>query len=79
MIGAYHVGDQYEKSNHWQGYCLDRGNGQFTRLIPADMLPPLNEVPAREETRGGMIVLPPLGPMSGHGTHTPPMPYTVNV
>ncbi|KAJ3564159.1 hypothetical protein NPX13_g7942 [Xylaria arbuscula] len=24
-------------------YCYDRGNGQYTRLIPADMLPPLQK------------------------------------
>ena len=41
-------------------YCLDRGNGQVTRLIPADVLPPLNEIPAREVDRTGMVVLPPL-------------------
>lgn len=39
-------------------YCLDRGNGQVTRLIPADALPPLNEVPAREAERRGLVVLP---------------------
>lgn len=41
-------------------YCLDRGNGQVTRLIPADVLPPLNEIPAREADRRGMVVLAPL-------------------
>lgn len=42
-------------------YCLDRGNGEFTRLIPADLLPALNEVPARETIPHGMVILPPLG------------------
>ncbi|KAG3176617.1 hypothetical protein PC129_g25546, partial [Phytophthora cactorum] len=41
-------------------YCLDRGNGQYTRLVPADVLPPLNEVPARQPGPGGMVVLPEL-------------------
>ncbi|PNY26241.1 Uncharacterized protein TCAP_03829 [Tolypocladium capitatum] len=45
---------------HGFAYCLDRGNGQFTRLIPADVLPPLNEIPATEANRVGMVVLPPL-------------------
>lgn len=42
-------------------YCLDRGNGQFTRLIPADLLPQLMDIPAREMQREGMVILPPLG------------------
>lgn len=42
-------------------YCLDRGNGEFTRLIPADLLPALNEVPARETRPHGMVILPSLG------------------
>lgn len=39
-------------------YCYDRGNGQFTRLIPADMLPELRDIPRIEHTATGMIVLP---------------------
>ncbi|KAJ3491953.1 hypothetical protein NLG97_g5497 [Lecanicillium saksenae] len=42
------------------GYYLDRGNGQFTRLIPADMLPPMKGVPAREEEHDGMVILQPI-------------------
>jgi hypothetical protein len=45
-----------------QPYVLDRGNGQFTRLIPADTLPPLNEVPAREASAEGKVVLQPISP-----------------
>ncbi|KAJ4155690.1 hypothetical protein LMH87_000924 [Akanthomyces muscarius] len=41
-------------------YYLDRGNGQFTRLIPADMLPPMKGVPGREEEHDGMVILQPL-------------------
>lgn len=41
-------------------YYLNRGNGELTRLIPADMLPSLNEIPPREPERRGMVVLPPL-------------------
>lgn len=41
-------------------YCLDRGDGWFTRLIPADMLPPLAEIPARLDGQGGMVLLPSL-------------------
>lgn len=41
-------------------YCLDRGNGQFTRLIPADLLPPLSDIPPRETKAEGMYVLPSL-------------------
>ncbi|RYP71097.1 hypothetical protein DL771_005031 [Monosporascus sp. 5C6A] len=39
-------------------YCFDRGNGQFTRLVPADMLPPLRDVPAVQYGCAGMLVLP---------------------
>lgn len=41
-------------------YCFDRGNGQYTRLIPADMLPPLQNIPAIQQGCHGMIVLPAL-------------------
>ncbi|KAK2019332.1 hypothetical protein LZ32DRAFT_229066 [Colletotrichum eremochloae] len=40
-------------------YCLDRGNGNFTRLIPADLLPPLAGIPAVQAGVDGMLVLPP--------------------
>ncbi|KAI1102104.1 hypothetical protein F4804DRAFT_334623 [Jackrogersella minutella] len=39
-------------------YCFDRGNGQYTRLVPVDMLPPLRDVPALQQGSAGMIVLP---------------------
>ncbi|KAH6655544.1 hypothetical protein BKA67DRAFT_690327 [Truncatella angustata] len=39
-------------------YCFDRGNGQYTRLIPADMLPPLQNIPALQQGCQGMIVMP---------------------
>ncbi|UNI20548.1 hypothetical protein JDV02_006626 [Purpureocillium takamizusanense] len=57
-------------------YYLSRGNGQVTRLIPADMLlPPLGEVPAREMYHPGMVVLgallpPPPPPPGGSRPHT---------
>lgn len=46
--------------NDGYAYYLNRGNGELTRLVPADMLPALNEIPARESERRGMVVLPPL-------------------
>ena len=46
-------------------YFIDRGQGRVTRLIPADLLPPLNEIPAQEPKDLGMEVLPLL-------TATPP-------
>lgn len=39
-------------------YCYDRGHGQYTRLIPADMIPNLCDVPALQQDCLGMIVLP---------------------
>lgn len=39
-------------------YCFDRGNGEYTRLIPADLLPELESVPRRQRGAEGMAVLP---------------------
>lgn len=40
-------------------YCFDRGNGQYTRLVPIDILPfSLRDLPARMSSHEGMIVLP---------------------
>lgn len=40
-------------------YCYDRGDGQFTRLVPVDMLPfALKDIPARVAGDEDMIVLP---------------------
>ncbi|KAL2757882.1 hypothetical protein ACRALDRAFT_1061152 [Sodiomyces alcalophilus JCM 7366] len=56
--------------DNFYAYCLDRGNSNYTRLIPADMLPPLVGIPAIQQGSEGMVVLPlprglpPRGPMS---------------
>ncbi|KAK1700346.1 hypothetical protein BDP55DRAFT_625936 [Colletotrichum godetiae] len=42
----------------FHGYCLDRGNGNYTRLIPADSLPPLVGIPAIQNGAEGLLVLP---------------------
>lgn len=40
-------------------YCFDRGNGQFTPLIPLDQLPvDILGLPARVASEENMIVLP---------------------
>lgn len=40
-------------------YCYDRGGGEFTRLIPVDMLPmDLESIPRRVTSDADMIVLP---------------------
>ncbi|KAI1865821.1 uncharacterized protein JN550_008079 [Neoarthrinium moseri] len=56
-------------------YCFDRGNGQYTRLIPADMLPPLQTIPAVQQGCQGMIVLPqPRSfPANGRSSNTEPV------
>ncbi|KAK5658550.1 hypothetical protein OQA88_1943 [Cercophora sp. LCS_1] len=38
-------------------YLLDRGNGVYTRLIPADMLPPMDGIPVTEVATPGACVL----------------------
>ncbi|KAI1658182.1 hypothetical protein F4813DRAFT_395900, partial [Daldinia decipiens] len=55
-------------------YCYDRGNGQYTRLIPADMLPALKDIPALQQNCSGMLVLPlPRGlPSNGRSSNTNP-------
>ncbi|KAI0535108.1 hypothetical protein GGR58DRAFT_519704 [Xylaria digitata] len=55
-------------------YCYDRGNGQYTRLVPADMLPPLQNIPAVQQGHAGMVVVPqPRGlPPNGRSSNTEP-------
>jgi hypothetical protein len=57
------------------GYCFDRGNGMYTPLIPADMLPPLRDIPPLQHGSTGMIVLPtPQGaPPYGINCHSTPI------
>lgn len=47
----------YNTDDVW-GYCLDRGNGVYTPLIPADMLPPMRGVPSTMRAASGIFVLP---------------------
>lgn len=39
-------------------YCYDRGNGQYTRLVPVDMLLVEWNIPRRVSTDEGIIILP---------------------
>ncbi|CAG7560114.1 unnamed protein product [Fusarium equiseti] len=41
-------------------YCVKRADGRYTRLVPADRLPPLNEIPATQASAQGMVLLPDL-------------------
>ncbi|KAK0614193.1 hypothetical protein B0T14DRAFT_299431 [Immersiella caudata] len=43
----------------FQGYLLWRGDGQYTRLVPADLLPPLKGIPATQTNKVGYWVCPP--------------------
>lgn len=43
--------------HQFYAYAYDRGNGRYTRLIPADMLPPLVGVPAYESDISRLFVL----------------------
>ncbi|KAI1113577.1 hypothetical protein F5Y14DRAFT_462350 [Nemania sp. NC0429] len=57
-------------------YCYDRGNGQYTRLIPADMLPALRDIPALQQSCAGMVVVPQprsLPPGGGPSSNTEPV------
>ena len=48
-------GPQYPQE--FYAYAYDRGNGRYTRLIPADMLPPLVGVPAYETDISRLFIL----------------------
>jgi hypothetical protein len=56
---------QLEKS---YSYAIDRGDGTFTRLIPADRLPPMYGL-AQAQDREGLIVLPRPRAVSPHSRH----------
>nr|CAE76133.1 hypothetical protein [Neurospora crassa] len=43
--------------HQFYAYAYDRGNGRYTRLVPADMLPPLVGVPAYESDISRLFVL----------------------
>jgi hypothetical protein len=60
-------------------YCLDRGNGQYTRLIPADMLPRLRDVPVFETDATRMQVLPTPQGLAPNGRNTNVEPVTLQV
>lgn len=60
-------------------YCFDRGNGNYTRLIPADMLPPVLGIPAIQQGSGGMMVLPLPGAEPVGGLPSNVQPVTLKV
>ncbi|KAK3685474.1 hypothetical protein B0T22DRAFT_482438 [Podospora appendiculata] len=57
-FGRLDLGDAQEHEHNIYAYCFDRGNGLYTRLIPADMLPALRDVPALEMSHENMVILP---------------------
>lgn len=48
--------------NTCYAYALDRGNGQYTRLIPADCIPPPFNMARLQGPEGLIILSPPRGP-----------------
>ncbi|OBS29161.1 hypothetical protein FPOA_03098 [Fusarium poae] len=58
-------------------YCLKRPNGRYTRLVPADMLPGLNELPATQSSAQGMVLLPDLNMKPPQGVFGMNQPVTV--
>ncbi|KAI5462422.1 hypothetical protein BGZ63DRAFT_443314 [Mariannaea sp. PMI_226] len=58
-------------------YCIDRGNGQYTRLVPADVLPPMVEISARQSNPNGMVVLPELQKAPPQGVAEMNRPITI--
>ncbi|CAK7215783.1 hypothetical protein SEUCBS140593_002644 [Sporothrix eucalyptigena] len=48
-------------SNCYFAYCLDRGNGLYTRLVPADTLPAsVGYAPLQSDSRGMIVLQDPL-------------------
>lgn len=60
-------------------YCVQRPDGKYTRLVPADMLPALNEVPAKQASAQGMVLLPDLHMQPPQGVAKMNQPMTVKV
>lgn len=60
-------------------YCLDRGDGEYTRLIPADMLPEMQDVPRRQRSAEGMAVLPVPGGRTPRGVRGATCPIVFKV
>ncbi|RSL66910.1 hypothetical protein CEP54_003451 [Fusarium duplospermum] len=58
-------------------YCVQRPDGKYTRLVPADMLPALNEVPAKQASAQGMVLLPDLHMQPPQGVAKMNQPMTV--
>ena len=60
-------------------YFVDRGDGRVTRLVPADMLPPLVGILPQELRGPGMHVLPALYGKPPAGTRNMSIPIIVKV
>ncbi|KAK3327299.1 hypothetical protein B0T19DRAFT_400184 [Cercophora scortea] len=57
-FGRLDLGEVQQPQHEFYAYCFDRGNGRYTRLIPADMLPALRDVPAFEMSPENMMIVP---------------------
>lgn len=67
MVQQYEEAERAQQAHHnargpqyphqFYAYAYDRGNGCYTRLIPADMLPPLVGVPAYETDISRLFVV----------------------
>ncbi|RBR15806.1 uncharacterized protein FIESC28_07207 [Fusarium coffeatum] len=58
-------------------YCVKRPDGRYTRLVPADRLPLLNEIPATQASAQGMVLLPDLHMKPPQGVATMNQSVTV--
>jgi hypothetical protein len=64
------LGDGSDVVSKTTSYCLERPDGTYTRLVPVDLLPPLEGITAREALCEGMVVLPtPDGTINGRDLH----------
>lgn len=60
-------------------YCVKRPDGLYTRLIPADMVPTLIELPATQTSAQGMVLLPDLHMQPPQGVPGMNQPVTFKV
>ncbi|KAF4975260.1 hypothetical protein FZEAL_7927 [Fusarium zealandicum] len=58
-------------------YCIQRPDGRYTRLVPADMLPALSEIQAKQSSAQGMVLLPDLHMQPPQGVAKMNQPVTV--
>ena len=79
LAAAYERQREFREANY-HAYLLDRGNGVYTPMIPADLLPPLVGIPATLSNPWGYWVLqhPPMRGFDGLWHYDKPVQLLVS-